>query len=83
MRQNDEYSVRIEVDGEPSILLSKTVLEISEAPRERAVWAIDVYGDGAGAFVVCPEGHHIRDGVAPANPRAWCFRCQHVYEIET
>jgi hypothetical protein len=75
-----EHTLELEVDGQ-KVPIADVVLEITEEPREKAVWGFDA--KGAGAFVVCPAGHHIKEGVAPAQPTAWCFRCKHIYEIET
>lgn len=75
-----DHGVRARVDGHP-VALSKAVLDVITEPRVTAVWACDV--DDQKAFVVCPEGHHIRKGVAPQKPRAWCERCKREYEIET
>lgn len=75
-----EELVKVVVDGK-EVPIASIVLEVTDVPRSKAVWGFDA--KGAGAFVVCPEGHHIRDGVAPAQPTAFCFRCQHIYEIET
>lgn len=75
-----ENTYELTVDGQ-RVKIAAVVLELTEQERETAVWAVDVKSHQA--FVVCPAGHHITEGVAPAKPWAACGRCGKTFEIET
>lgn len=73
----DLYGVTVRVDGQ-GIELSPRDLELTNLDRVDAIWAMDPAG---GMVVVCPEGHTIREGIAPFKPRARCPVCLREYDV--
>ena len=58
-----------------------TYLELSDTPRDKAVWGFPVGDAGMlGVVAVCPEGHH-NAGLGPSQTRYLCGWCGREWEI--
>lgn len=76
--EEGKYDLTIRVEDRP-VCLGRGELDVTEAPRRRAVWGFPP--EGGPAVVVCPAGHRISE-VGPVAARARCGPCGKDYEIE-